>query len=161
LWTKTRRIRTKNFLGLDPGQSGGLALIAPDGQIVKAIKMPETEKEIYEAIASVWTEVEFAYIEQVASRPGQGVASMFKFGMGYGGLRMALVACRIPFEAIRPQVWQSRMGVPPRGNKTKTEHKNELKGMAQRLWPDASITLATCDALVLAEYNRRWHLGLL
>jgi len=117
--------------------------------------MPETEKEIYEAIASVWTEVEFAYIEQVASRPGQGVASMFKFGMGYGGLRMALTACRIPFEAIRPQVWQSRMGCMTGGD------KNVSKGFAQRLWPDFKFTHATADAAILGEYCRRWHLKLL
>ena len=124
-------------------------MISPAGVIVQAIKMPETEKEVYDAIASIWTDVEFAYIEQVASRPGQGVASMFKFGMGYGGLRMALLAANIPFRDVQPQAWQRALGCLTGGD------KNVSKAMAQQLFPAVKITHAIADALLIAEWLRR------
>lgn len=134
---------------MDPGESGGIALISPEGQIITAFKRPETEREIYDAIASLWMDVEFAYIEEVASRPKQNVAAMFKFGKGYGALRMALVACRIPFEAVRPQVWQARMGCLTHGDKKISRAK------AQAMWPDFKITHAIADAAIIGEFARR------
>lgn len=122
---------------------------------MEAIKRPATEREIFDWISSRWIYIEVAYIEEVASRPGQGVASMFKFGMGYGALRMALVACRIPFEAVRPQVWQKRMQCMTHGN------KNISKNKAQSLWPDFKFTHATADSSLIAEYGRRLRLRIL
>lgn len=117
--------------------------------------MPATEADIYNEFASLWLNIEIAYIEEVASRPGNGVASMFKFGMGYGGLRMALVACRIPFETVRPQVWQKRMGCMTHGD------KNISKNRAQQLFPTQKFTHATADCSLIAEYGRRLRLRIL
>jgi hypothetical protein len=119
---------------------------------VEAIKRPATERDIYDWISGHWMDIEFAYIEEVASRPGQDTPGMFKFGMGYGALRMALVACRIPFEAIRPQVWQHRMKCMTRGD------KNISKAKAQALWPEFKFTHATADASLIAECCRRSRL---
>lgn len=121
----------------------------PAGALVEAIKRPATERDIYDWLSSRWMWIEFAYIEEVASRPGQGAPGMFKFGMGYGALRMALVACRIPFESVRPQVWQYRMGCMSRGDKRVTRAK------AQQLFPDTKMTHAISDAILIAEYGRR------
>jgi crossover junction endodeoxyribonuclease RuvC len=38
-----------------------------------------------------------AFVEFAGARPGQGVSSMFKFGVTYGGIKMALAACGIPY----------------------------------------------------------------
>lgn len=122
---------------------------------MEAIKRPATEREIFDWFSIHWMDIEVAYIEEVASRPGQGVASMFKFGMGYGALRMALVACRIPFEAVRPQVWQKRMQCMTHGD------KNVSKTKAQGLWPDFKFTHATADACLIAEMARRTRLRIL
>ncbi len=132
-----------------------MAIVSSDGKLMNAWKMPETEADIYNLIAGIWMDIEIAYIEEVASRPGQNSAGTFKFGMGYGGLRMALVACRIPFQSVRPQVWQKRMGCLTHGD------KNISKSFAQRLWPEFKFTHATADCAILAEYGRRYQLGLL
>lgn len=92
-----------NYIGIDPGQSGGFAVLNNNG-IVEVIKMPPTETDIWNWISS--NKNCFAVIEKVHSMPGQGVASTFKFGYGFGGLNMALVAAKIPFELISPRQWQ-------------------------------------------------------
>ncbi len=153
------------YLGIDPGQNGGLALISANGHGVECNKMPSTEKDIYSLLADCVTNT-FCIIEKVHSMPGQGVASTFKFGKGYGGLRMALVACKIPFDEVTPRTWQKGLGIPPRKKETetKTQWKNRLKARAQQLFPffpSEKITLATADALLIAEYCRRREGGLL
>jgi Holliday junction resolvasome RuvABC endonuclease subunit len=103
-----------------------------------------------------------AVIEHVHAMPKQGVSSTFKFGVGYGGLRMALIAASIPFEEVTPRTWQKALGVVVRKKtETKTQFKNRLKAKAQQLFPRESITLKTADALLIAEYCRRKQLGLL
>ncbi len=80
---------------------------------------------------------------------GNGVTSMFTFGMGYGGLRMALIAAAIPFVEVTPQSWQKAIGCLTQGD------KNVSKAKAQQLFPTVKVTHAVADALLLAEWRRR------
>lgn len=134
--------------------SGGLKLVSG---ATGATSMPKTERDVWEWVLAVSRRGEvFAVIEKVHAMPGNGVSGMFKFGMGYGGLRMALVAASIPFEDVTPQAWQKAMGVVQRGKtETKTQFKNRLKAKAQQLFPDKEVTLSTADALLIAEFGRR------
>ena len=146
------------YIGIDPGQAGGLALIDGVVNCVTAIKMPNTESDIWHWFSKVGNSQCFAIIERVHSMPGQGVASTFKFGQGYGGLRMALIAAGIPFEEVSPRSWQKYLNVTSRDKmETKTEFKNRLKAKAQQLFPQFDVTLMTSDAILIAEYNRRSH----
>jgi len=153
------------YLGIDPGKSGGIATVTSNG-VPEAHKMPPTETDTLSLITSFQEEggegVKFAVIEKVGARPGDGVVSMFKFGMGYGSLRMALIALGIPFEEVRPQTWQKGLDIPPRkksgrGAESHTQFKNRLKAKAQQLFPDVDVTLAICDALLIAEFCRRTY----
>ena len=139
------------FLGVDPGASGGFGTV---GQLADAVafKMPETERDIVDTLKKFkeWGQV-FAVIEEVHSMPKQGVASSFKFGMSYGGLRMALIALEIPFRSVTPQKWQKELQCLSRGD------KNVTKRRAQELFPKLKITHAVADAILLAEYCRRTH----
>ena len=81
----------KLTIGIDPGASGGIAFI-PDNNPAKAwaVKMPETLADLWHELDSL----EWAHnlnnmhccLEKVHSMPGQGVASSFKFGQGFGHL---------------------------------------------------------------------------
>ncbi|HEX5137386.1 MAG TPA: hypothetical protein VFY93_10455 [Planctomycetota bacterium] len=173
------------YLGLDPGASGGIALLDKDGKPLLTVKCPETERDLWDVVNGavrdhcVGVGVR-AFIERVSSGPGQGVAAMFSFGMSYGALRMALVAAGIPFELVTPQKWQEGFGLPklpkmpPRlapgaskeeieANKkaqkersaAKRDKKNALKARAQQLFPSVKVTHATADALLIAEWGRR------
>lgn len=148
----------KLYIGIDPGMSGGFAVITPDG-VSKAFKMPKTEHDINRLIAHLTSfDCErHVYLEAVGVMPGNGAVSMFKFGKGYGFLRGCLIANKIPFEDVRPQKWQKGLGVVPRNKKkgeTKTEFKNRLKAMAQQKHPELKITLATADAILICEYSK-------
>jgi Holliday junction resolvasome RuvABC endonuclease subunit len=138
-------------IGIDPGQSGGIAWIQDGRPCVE--KMPETLADLWEMIESIQRHethgMTFAYIEQVHSSPQMGVKSAFTFGNGYGHLEMALTAAGIPFERVRPQKWQQAMGCMTKGD------KNVSKRRAQELYPQLKITHATADALLIATYGTR------
>lgn len=134
------------FMGVDPGASGGIAIVDHEGRLVFVTKMPDTERDIYQAISN---DVDYTYIEKVHSFPGQGVSSTFKFGVSYGGLRMALIAAGLRFETVTPQRWQATLQCRTAGN------KNITKRRAQELFPDMKVTHAIADALLIAEYARR------
>ena len=136
------------YIGIDPGKSGGIAIISEEGAF--AIKMPETEKDIFEYLRDN-SYNSFCLIEQVHAMPGQGVTSMFNFGMGYGGLRMALIGANIPFETVTPQKWQKALGCRTGGD------KNVSKRKAQELFPDIKITHAIADCLLIAHYAVRYN----
>jgi Holliday junction resolvasome RuvABC endonuclease subunit len=148
----------KITIGIDPGKSGGIAWFNDDGPHVE--KMPDTVQGVWELIehivngsAPIYRHTEFkAYIEQVHSSPQMGVKSAFTFGNGFGHLEMALTAANIPFERIRPQVWQKTLGCLTKGD------KNISKRRAQELFPHLKITHATADAMLIAEYGRRLNL---
>lgn len=150
------------YIGIDPGQSGGLASIALDRIALE--KMPPTERDIWDWISFLGGRSDVtAIIEKVHSFPGQGVSSTFKFGMGFGGLKMALTAAMIPYEEVDPHRWQKALGIHPRKKtEDKKKFKTRLKAFAQKLFPRVEgITLETCDALLIAEFARRYREGLL
>lgn len=152
------RIERELFLGIDPGGSGGFAILDRKGAVVDASKMPETESDVNEYVREFAPRIRMAMIEAVHSMPKQGVASSFTFGKNYGGLRMALIAHGVPFVAITPQAWQKDMGciLPTHsGQRRGTEKKNHAKARAQELFPAQKITHAVADALLIAEYLRR------
>lgn len=139
----------KTYIGIDPGQSGGIAIIGPGS--INAVKMPETERDLWDVMKMAKNLDCFAVIERVHSMPRQGVASSFKFGMSYGALRMALVASGIPFEDVTPQKWMKALGCLTGGD------KNVSKQRAQSLFPQIKVTHAIADSLLIAEYCRRTY----
>lgn len=146
------------IIGIDPGKSGGIAWISDGNACVES--MPDTLQDLWELISDI-RQQEYAtprmsgshgckaYLESVSSSPQMGVVSAFSFGKGYGNLEMALTAAGIPFERVRPQVWQKALGCMSGGNKNVTKQK------AQELFPSFKITHKTADALLIAEYGRR------
>jgi len=64
------------YLGIDPGASGGIAVVrlSSAGPVVMAWKMPETEADTAELFRMISPSVVSACIEAVHSMPGQGVA---------------------------------------------------------------------------------------
>lgn len=153
-----------SIIGIDPGASGGIALLQPmhgSPNSVQSTGMPDTERDIWEWLRTSLSSVNFAVIEQVSGYIGekQPGSAMFKFGMSYGMLRGFLIAAGVQFEQATPQKWQKALGITSRKKEeTKTQWKNRLKASAQQIFPDLKITLATADALLIAEYaRRRWQ----
>src|SRR5262249_38817473 len=78
----------------------------------------------------------------------RGTIATAKLMQSYGALRMALVAAGIPFEQIAPSSWQKLMSCRTGGN------KNVSKARAQQLFPQAHVTHAVADALLIATAAR-------
>ena len=145
-------------IGIDPGKNGGIAVIGDYGTYVN--KMPDTLQDLWDMIEEISigdghdSEPSLcrAYIEQIHSSPQMGVVSAFTFGNGFGHLEMALTAAGIPFERVRPQVWQKALGCMTKGD------KNITKAKAQEMFPSLKVTHATADALLIAEYGKRQNI---
>lgn len=142
--------------GVDPGVSGGIAIVMGH-VLIEVVEMPPDEEAIwryFERAVDVHG-VAAAVIERVASRPKQGVRSVFKFGFGYGGLRMAVRGNGIPFCNPTPQTWCKSLGLRREKEEPQAAWKNRHKVLAAELFPHARITHATADALLLACYGVR------
>jgi hypothetical protein len=139
------------FVGIDPGKSGGVGYVHDSG-FSAAWKMPDTTLDIYELLSFVIRPSTMVCLERVASRPGQGAPSVFNFGVSYGELRMAVVSLRTRYELVTPQTWQKSLKCLSGGD------KNVTKSKAQQLWPHLQITHAIADALLIAEYGRRFQI---
>lgn len=148
------------FIGIDPGASGGIAVITHRGAVIQAVPMPQTEADILKFLTGNGEPAGNSYratLEHVWSIPGQGGA--FKFGRSIGHLQMALTAARIPYDQVLPKRWQKALGVVYVKGMSDTEKKNITKRRAQQLFPALNITHAIADALLMAEYCRRLHTG--
>jgi hypothetical protein len=161
------------YLGIDPGASGGLAAVCGREPRPVCVPTPATERDVWDWLKEYGAgplrpvnggPVAFAVVEKVGGYVGQAQpgSAAFKFGVSYGALRMALTAAGVPWEEATPQRWQKALGLGARRKgESKTSWKNRLKGAAQSAFPGVKVTLATADALLIAEYCRRLRQGVL
>ena len=166
-----------NFIGIDPGLSGGIAIITEGKRInrIELVVMPiiisgkkKTLNNLmlatkFSSLAVICRDC-YAILEQQQPMPKQGVTSMFSIGYGFGALKQCLVDFNIPHEVVRAQVWQKEFGISGRKGNTKAQALQ----ICQSLFPDTNL-LATerskkphegiVDAFLIAEYGRRRYGG--
>ena len=88
-------MKSKAFIGIDPGKTGAAALITHAGAH-EILDYPGDPSLIVDRFRS-WKlsyEIVMAALEKVSARPGQGVVSMFTFGMRFSCWPMFLFATR-------------------------------------------------------------------
>lgn len=74
------------------------------------------------------------WVEQVNAMPGQGVSSMFAFGMAYGYARGIPVALGYSVTLIGPASWKSSMRVPASKDAARARASQLLPKHASK-WP--------------------------
>lgn len=123
-----------------------------------------TEREIFRLFVEDIAGVGFIMLEEVASRPKQGVRSVFKFGHSAGFLKACVIATSIPFQMVRPVDWQRGINFKTVKGETYAARKKRLRGRAQELFPEfmagfktVKSASAIADALLMAEHARRWR----
>ena len=97
-------------VGIDPGLKGGVCVFVANTPSV--IPMPiDGNGEIFSKFLHDYLlgfgSIDIIAIEEAASRPEQGVVSMFTFGKGYGKI---LAICEIigaPIIIVKPQRWKN------------------------------------------------------
>lgn len=145
-----------NIIGIDPGVDGAVALISEGRKNVELYRFKNrTELDIVRLIEGlVILEEAFVVLELVGGMPGQGGPRSFNFGRGVGVIAGMLWAHRIAFEEHRPQAWQKALGLAG-SFETKALRKRAHLAKAQHLYPRVDMTLASADALLIAEYGYR------
>lgn len=150
------------IVGIDPGKSGGVAGSYPEYQLYME-KMPETDGDILDmcrcirSTADAYNEKVVVYLEKVGGFIGspQPGSRMFTFGRNYGFLLGCLMSLSFKIVLITPQKWQKEFGLGTKSGISTKQWKNKLKAEAQRIYPQATISMATADALLILEYGRR------
>lgn len=146
-----------NVIGIDPGQTGAIALLVGEEQVVW--DMPADTRGFRMLISSIYDVLTIAtlhavFIEHVHSMPKQGVSSSFKFGVNFGMVRMFAEMLGAPVYLVTPQKWQK--AVLDSENKEAGKERSLL--FARRRWPKADLKLkkhnGRADALCIAEYGR-------
>lgn len=142
----------KIFIGIDPGVSGAITALNENGKVVALTKMPQTMGELLSFLQQFTDNDTTCYLEKVHARLGDGAASMFKFGQGFGWLQMALLAAKVKTIEVLPNTWMRGLGIKSKKkDETKTAYKNRLKFVAEQLFPEQRVTLWNADALLIAH----------
>ena len=148
------------ILGIDPGVTGGLALIKtnPALNLIVAIDMPVTGKLVDPYILHMEVKqminehgIDTVVLEDVHSMPAQGVVSSFGFGRSKGVIEGVLASNHLRVAYVSPAAWK-------RGMALKAD-KNDSSRLASRLfdtsehWPLKKHN-GRAEAALMAAY---WH----
>lgn len=145
------------FGGIDPGMTGGIALICPDNSVQVRPYTSTNLIDICKCLVDTAYSVLIA-VEKVHAMPKQGVSSTFNFGMGFGRILGILEALQIPHELVTPQTWKKYVGV--------THDKKTSIRKAQYLYPDVCLLPTSrcrvpsdgmAEALLIAHYLKQTH----
>lgn len=103
-------------LGIDPGLSGAMGIVENGRpQVWTPVFRHGPKEDIDWRRVQEWLmeqrvhEVDYVAIERVHSMPGQGVASTFRFGQAYGGMRALVEMSGRPWVLVTPQKWKKEM----------------------------------------------------
>lgn len=158
----------QRILGIDPGLSGGFALVDETGKLLRCGVFPtHTVKKNGKASTQLdgatlaaligSTMATKAYVEAVSSRPRQ--AGQFQFGINTGLIHGILHAHRVSFSLVAPAAWKSTYGIKRLEEETKRDKKNEAREIAARLYPEHEAKFArvkddgVAEATLIALYG--------
>lgn len=173
LFSNTEEIM--NLISIDPGASGGIVFLI--GSQVACFKMPATQPDVLELIRKHHVADMTCYIEDPPKYIGQDVPSstIFVMAENYGYVKGVLQALGIRTIQVTPQKWMKALNLGTKGSlrsppgasaeekakirqhnaQAKRDWKNKLKAEAQRRFPQLTVTLNTCDALLILDYGKQ------
>ena len=156
------------IIGIDPGLSGGIAIL-DDLKIYDIFDMPimsEGKKNKNQLNSAQLVNIlnkhvlkkenTFVIVEQVSAMPGQGVTSMFNFGQTFGSIKGICAALGLPIFYVRPAKWKKHFELI---NSSKDASRTKVIEM----YPSISSRLAKkkdvnkADAILIARYFRDFH----
>lgn len=161
------------YAGIDPGLTGGLALLDADGAVLEAWPMPvllaprgRREYHVAEIRDTLerWRQGQvFVTVEQLHAMPARLGGSLANYNRGLSnGFAWMLQSLRIPFSLVNPATWQRRMLEGTAGSDTKQRAviacgrrfpAQDLRATARSKKPHDGIA----DALLIADYGRCAH----
>ena len=151
------------IIGIDPGQSGALAVLF-HGKITALLDMPTSARlhgkgrQVDGYALATWMLEQTAgddvqvVIEAVAAMPGQGTASMFRFGESLGVVLGVCGALQLPVLWVRPAQWKRQAGLIGKD-------KDAARTLAIQLHPEIADKLTRkkdvgrADAVCIARFG--------
>ena len=143
------------WIGVDPGKSGGYAVIADDA--LAGIEVHPWDDDGFVAVMKEMSGYNcMACVEKVGAMPGQGVTSMFSFGRNAGYIEGVLTALGLRYQLVVPRRWKAEFGL--------TGSKADSIEVCRRLFPGVSLRASErcrkdsdgmAEALLMAEFARR------
>lgn len=168
----------RRVIGIDPGARGGLGVLDLDaaGAVVgvalhrtprMAVLRNKKLRDEYDPAAmhallvaalDGWPlalEAEVA-LEAQGARPGQGVASTYRIGLGFGLWLGLVAAARVPYRVVQPTTWKRHAGLLG-------AHKRVSRLRAQERFPRLGVIRpldeGPAEGLLLAAYVAATHHG--
>jgi crossover junction endodeoxyribonuclease RuvC len=140
------------ILGVDPGITGAIAALYPDGTIL-ADDIPTVGGSVdVDTLVRRVRELapRLAIIEKAQAMPRQGVVSVFKYGTAFGALCAVTAICEIPTHLVSPRKWKTHFGLDA--------DKEKSRALAIRLWPGCGYFSRVKDhgrseAALIARYG--------
>lgn len=151
------------FVGIDPGKTGGVAIVSHDGSLIHVGRFDNADPLVVLAKALDRDGIQRIAVEAVHAMPGQGVCSMFTFGVGYGqilGYLSAVVTTPGIVTRVTPQAWKKIL--PPAEGP-----KEAAKAFCISRWGEVGFIFLGCrnphsgamDAACIAEHARQVYAG--
>ena len=151
------------IIGIDPGLSGGIAVLE-NNKVKKIFDMPvmaEGKKnkrqlnsaQLVKLLRDNYSDQEevLVVVEQVNAMPGQGVTSMFNFGQSFGILKGICSAMQLPMYFVRPVKWKKYFNLI-------NSEKDASRTRAIEIFPYFSVHLSRkkdsnkADAILIASF---------
>ena len=144
------------IIGIDIGNTGALALLSRDGDLIEVAEMPilldgpkgrpNVNGPLLADLVFRW-QATHAFVEFVGARPGEGAVGAFAFGRSRGVVEGVLAGCGVPAHFITPPVWKRAVGVPP----GKQGAKDAARSIAIQRWPSKAGLFARVKDAAAAE----------
>lgn len=129
-------------IGIDPGATSGAIACFVDGELLDAIDMPCADgivsgvllaNELRQFAVAGFDDRPTIVIERVHAMPGNGAASMFKFGRSLGVIEGVVAALGWPVVWQTPQAWKKHHGLL-------RQDKDAARMLALETWPEHADT---------------------
>ena len=147
-----------NYVGIDPGAKGAIAVLGDDGSI-SIMDMPALEELMKKTIGlrGGLGERYRVAIEQVHPLPGQSCIASFTYGENFLLAKLIGMCYNIHPVMVSPQRWKKHYGLKKEPNETKTEYKRKSVDKAKELFPQAAEALkyskdGRAEALLIANW---------
>lgn len=124
-------------VGIDPGLTGALALLADDGRLADVRDIPVAggwiNGHLLKQIVTTW-HPDHVYVELIHAMPKNGSKAAFSQGDSWGAIRTAVQCAGVPLTTVSPISWKARFGLNLRGLKD-AERKERSRRRALDLFP--------------------------
>lgn len=145
------------FIGIDPGVSGGVAVLDEYGNAANWMKFKDaTEQDIHEFLNAVignpgncWVMLENIGSFDCRGKSAGEVLRRMPLVRMHGMLWGLLIGLNVHREEVPASKWQKAMGCQTKGDKKVSYRK------AQEIFPGVKVTHWNADAFLIAEYSRR------